>query len=255
MGTYADKHRKMNDLHSQIIPVRELSRGTQGEMFELFSTAYDHVSAKAFLEDLSWKDEVILLVDKSGELRGFTTLAINPKGLRCAKGDVLFSGDTIINPAYWGSSELVRAFCKRAGEWRAESGRRLFWMLISKGHRTFLFLPLFAKRFFPHPKCSEPELEGIVNVAARQLFGDDWCPEMGIVRFAEPLGQLKPELVEATWQRSDKAMVRHFIKRNPGFASGDELVCLTELDANNLKRMALKEFELGIGNREVAVNV
>lgn len=242
----------MNDLHSQTIPVRDLSHDIQERMFALFSAAYDRVNRKVFSEDMSWKDEVILLKDDNGELQGFTTLAFNPKGIRHPKGDVLFSGDTIIDPAYWGSSELVRAFCERAGGWRAGSGRRLFWMLISKGHRTFLFLPLFAKRFSPHPEYQEPMLEEIMDVASRHLFGDAWHSEKGIVRFAKSLGQLKPELVEATWQRSDKPMVRYFIERNPGFASGDELVCLTELDAKNLKRVALRGFE--VGAKEAFIN-
>ncbi len=242
----------MNGLHSKIIAVRELSRAIQERMFTLFAAAYDHVDRKAFAEDLSWKDEVILLMDDTGELQGFTTLAFNPKGFSHPKGDILFSGDTIIDPAYWGSSELVRAFCERSGEWRAESGKKLYWMLISKGHRTFLFLPLFAKRFSPHPEYQDAVLEEVVDTASRHLFGDAWIPERGIVRFAQSLGQLKPELVEATWQRSDKPMVRYFIERNPGFASGDELVCLTELDAENLKRVALRGFEMGV--KEVFAN-
>ncbi|MFK5923696.1 MAG: hypothetical protein QM496_16075 [Verrucomicrobiota bacterium] len=236
----------MNVLKSKIIPVRHLSAILQERMFKLFSAAYDHVSHEVFAEDLSWKDEVILLLDDSGELQGFTTLAFNPKGLWISSGDVLFSGDTIIDPAYWGSNELVRAFCERAGEWRASSGRRLFWMLISKGHRTFLFLPLFAKRFFPHPKNQEIVLSEVVDTASRHLFGNAWFKDRGVIHFTESLGQLKPELVEATWQRREKTMVRYFIEKNPGFAAGDELVCLTEMDTDNLKRVALNGFELGL---------
>ena len=161
------------------------------------------------------------------------------------QGDVLFSGDTIIDPAHWGSTELVYAFCGRAAEWRAETGRRLFWMLISKGHRTYLFLPIFAKRFFPHPEERELELELIAQASAQQLFGFDWDPQRGIVHFSESMGQLKPELAQTSWQRSRSPMVKFFLERNPGFADGDELVCITELSAENLKRAALRGFEQG----------
>jgi hypothetical protein len=215
-------------------------------MFTLFAASYDCVSAERFFADLAWKDEVILLIDAAGHIQGFTTLAINPKGIAHPAGDILFSGDTIIDPAHWGSSELVRAFCRRAGEWRRESGRRLFWMLISKGHRTFLFLPLFSKRFFPSPSNAEDEWGAIADHAAERMFGGDWCGARGVVRFSQSQGQLKPELAETSWQRGNSPMVRFFLEKNPRFAKGDELVCLTELDAGNLKRAALRGFEQGM---------
>jgi hypothetical protein len=36
--------------------------------------------------------------------------------------------------------------------------------------------------------------------------------------------------------------VRFFNQRNPGHARGDELVCMTEMDAGNLRRFALAAF-------------
>ncbi len=241
---------KTNSLHSRVVDVASLSTSTLNRMFALFSASYDCVNCGRFLDDLSWKDEVILLMDVTGEVQGFTTLAFNPKGIRLNEGDVLFSGDTIIDPAHWGSTELVRAFCRRAAEWRNARNRRLFWMLISKGHRTFLFLPLFAKRFFPHPARREPLWERIADATAEHLFGDAWNRKNGVVHFESSLGQLKTELAETSWQRSNSPMVSFFLHKNPGFASGDELVCLTELAPGNLKRAALRGFETGA--RELA---
>ncbi|MGB6220604.1 hypothetical protein [Haloferula sp.] len=229
----------MIPLSSRTVAIDDLTDDEKSRMFELFGAAYDCVSEPRFRDDLAWKDEVILLVDACDVIQGFTTLAFNPKGFRHELGDLLFSGDTIIDPAHWGSSELVRAFCERAGRWRAHHERRLFWMLISKGHRTFLFLPLYAKRFHPNPSSNENEFREVATTAARHLFAEAWCAADGVIRFPEAIGQLKPELADGSHRREGKRMVRFFLERNPGFAHGDELVCLTELSPSNLKRAAL----------------
>lgn len=220
-------------LQSQCIPVSDLTAPQIAAMFALLSASYDCVGDGRFLHDLSWKDEIILLLDGDHQIQGFTTLVFNPNGCMNPHGDVLFSGDTIIDPAHWGSLELVQAFCRRAGEWQATHGRRLFWMLISKGHRTYLFLPLFAKRFFPHPERVEAQFEQIAHQVAERLFGSAWNRERGVIQFGKSQGQLKPDLAATSWQRRNSPMVKFFLQRNPGFEHGDEMVCLTELSAAN----------------------
>jgi hypothetical protein len=43
--------------------------------------------------------------------------------------------------------------------------------------------------------------------------------------------------------------VRYFLQRNPGHVRGEELVCLTEMEASNLRRGARSAFREGIGAR------
>lgn len=215
-------------------------RETQA-MHELMTLHYEAVSRDRFEADLSAKDEVLMLHDGAGGVRGFTTIAWNPAG-RFDEGDILFSGDTIIDRSCWGTQELVRAFCRRAGEWKAASGRRLFWFLISKGHRTYMYLPLFARRFFPHPDAVETEWALLAGRVAEGLFGDCWKPGEGVLRFSSSQGHLRDELAV---KRGESPWVRYFLERNPGHAQGEELVCLTEMDESNLRRGALAAFREG----------
>jgi hypothetical protein len=214
-------------------------------MHNLMTAHYEAVPWERFEADLSAKDEVLMLHDAGANLCGFTTLAWNPAG-QFKEGDILFSGDTIIDRRYWGTQELVRAFCRRAGEWKAVSGRRLFWFLISKGHRTYLYLPLFARRFHPHPENQEAEWARLAGHVAARLFGESWKPVEGVIRFPSSQGHLREELAIG---RGTNPWVLYFLERNPGYARGEELVCFTEMGESNLRRGALTAFREGAGIR------
>ena len=228
-------------LNSSTRLVCSLTLAEKQAMHDLMTAHYEAVTWEQFVADLSTKDEVLMLHDMEEKLCGFTTLAWNPSG-QFDEGDILFSGDTIIDRCCWGTQELVRAFCRRAGEWKAASGRRLFWFLISKGHRTYLYLPLFARRFYPHPEVEEPEWARLAGRVAAHLFGKSWKPEEGVIRFPSSQGHLREELIIG---RENNLWVQYFLKCNPGHSQGDELVCFTEMDESNLRRGALAAFREG----------
>ncbi len=233
---------KSMELKSTVRHVESLTPDERTTMHELMAAHYEAVPRERFDADLARKDEVLMLHDECGGLRGFTTIAWNPAG-EFEEGDILSSGDTIIDRACWGTQELVRAFCRRAGEWKATSSRRLFWFLISKGHRTYMYLPLFARRFHPHPENPEPEWAALASCVAAELFGDCWKPELGVIRFPASQGHLRQELAT---DRGNNPWVRFFNERNPGHMRGEELVCLTEMNEQNLRRVALAAFREGI---------
>lgn len=231
-------------LNSSVRAAISLTDGERDAMHALMTEHYEAVPRERFDADLSRKDEVLMLLDEQGTLRGFTTLAWNPAGV-FPEGDILFSGDTIIDRSCWGTQELVRAFCRRAGEWRAKSGRPLFWFLLSKGHRTYLYLPVFARRFHPHPERKEPAWDQLASKVAQGLFGDAWKADEGVIRFHASHGHLRGDIAATSQERRQNPWVRFFLERNPGYANGEELVCLTELRADNLRRGALAAFREG----------
>lgn len=168
-------------LNSSPLPVGFLTGDERDEMFALMDGHYAAVTREGFDADLERKDEVILLHDGGGKIRGFTTCVWNPCG-EMEEGDVIFSGDTVIDRECWGTQELVKGFCHRAGELQRRSGRKLYWFLISKGHRTYRYLPLFAKRFHPHPEREEPVLDRLAGEIAGKMFGAAWKGDEGVNR-------------------------------------------------------------------------
>lgn len=217
-------------------------------MWDLFASHYDAVTQARFEADLAEKDGLVLLRDGGGEVRGFSTYKLI--GAADARGQpvrCLFSGDTIIDPAFWGRNEFARAWIREAGRIAASDRTPLYWFLIVKGHRTFRYLPLFAKHFIPYTEDEVDEmLYDLRDRVAAERFGGDYDADLGVVRFAESRGQLKPDLAEIPAKDRARPDVAFFLAANPNYAVGEELVCLCLLAADNLQPIARRAFEAGM---------
>jgi len=229
--------------------VQELTGTAVARMFKLMTDHYDSITGDQFRHDLLWKQFVLVLRDDEQTIQGFSTIAINPRGCGTDAYNVLFSGDTIIAREFWGTQEIVRGFCTAAGGFKAaEPHKRLYWYLLSKGHRTYMYLPLFFRHYIPALN-TDNELQALHRVAddcSGKLFPPFWNSDTGVLQFPRRIGELKAHLADDTRARAHKRHVRFFLDRNPGYAAGDELVCVTELDAANMRSLPKKYFMRGL---------
>jgi len=216
-------------------------------MYAIYASYYDATNHALFLDDLGHKSHVIELV-ADGEVCGFSTLALLHFEHRRVPNLAIFSGDTIIDQAYWGDQALVAAFCHFAGTLKAsDPARPLFWFLISKGYRTYRYLSLFAHRYYPSHAGPTPQpMCERLDILGRQKFGASFDAASSIIRFAESRGHLKPQWADVRPQLRVHPVVRFFLDHNPGYAQGDELACLTELDTVNLRSFARRAFVEGL---------
>jgi hypothetical protein len=215
-------------LQHQIVAASSLSHERRSEMLQLMQRCYDGVTAEKFEADLSEKTHVILLLDEADHLCGFSTQQIYLHNTAQGPIRILFSGDTIITQEHWGTQELARGWCAIAAQaLQLQPILPLHWLLISKGYRTYLYLPLFFRRYLPEPACESSELWQSI---ATQKFGAAFDLSRGIVRSSGPLTAALAEVPEA---RQDDPHVRYFLERNPTYAEGDELVCLAEVSLAN----------------------
>src|SRR5579872_1093551 len=183
-------------LHSECVSVAEMTREDRRAMYEVFSRHYDCVCWERFQNDLASKDYAIILRSESSGIAGFSTqqiLRITVDGLPVR---AVYSGDTIIDRAYWGEQEMGRAWCQFVAAVYAEAPEiRLFWFLISKGYRTYLYLPLFFHEFYPRWNAPTPERERqVLDRLAGLKFPDEYNPATGLISFPESRGQLCAEL-------------------------------------------------------------
>lgn len=215
-------------------------------MFSLFERHYSDVSLALFEADLADKDVAILLHSGSAVI-GFTTAAYSTFSFGSHDIEIVFSGDTIVDPAFWGEQELARAWLREIGRAAARSSASaLYWLLIVKGHRTFRYLPAFALDYVPSTDGSDnPKLIALRNAVAADRFGSAFDPATGIIRFADPRGRLHPDIADPLPRECKNRHVRFFLEANPEFRSGDELACLCALSADNMRPRARRWFADG----------
>ena len=235
--------RKKTRLSARVISCSELDASTVAEMFSLYAANYADTTDAIFHHDLAQKTHVLLLTDPGGGLRGFTTMEIYSSVVAGEALRVLFSGDTIIDPAHWGSPALALEWIRFAGTVSREDSLPLYWLLIVKGHRTYRFLPTFARQYLPHhAKADDPAQRQLLSALAREKFGELFDESSGVVRFPTPQGRLRSELADISERHGKLKSVAHFRALNPGYRSGDELVCLCRLATDNLRPLAARAF-------------
>jgi hypothetical protein len=203
-------------------------------MFELLAQHFEGVTPEQFVRDLAEKN-LALLLWRGETLVGFSTLLAYTTDFAGASVNVIYSGDTIVTPEAWGTMALPRAWVAGVESLRAALPPvRCFWLLLTSGFRTYRFLPVFWREFFPRFDAPTPlERQPLLDQLARERFGAQFEARAGLVRFTRPQ-RLRAGLDEVPPGRAKDPHIAFFLSRNPGCANGDELVCLTELCRENL---------------------
>ncbi len=216
------------------LPRSEISEGQRDEMFALLARYFDGVSRPQFDTDLEEKNWVIQ-IRQNNRLVGFSTLHAYESVFDGDPVSVVYSGDTIVAPEAWGTPALARAWIATVNQLRLEFPRGpLYWLLLTSGFRTYRFLPVFWREFFPRFGVDIPSRQKrLLDQLAGSRFGGQYDSATGIVRFARPQ-RLNGALGKVPPTRVTNPHVAFFLSRNPGHGEGDELACLTELCPGNL---------------------
>ena len=232
------------NLTARIIARHLLPAETAEEMLALHAQHFDGVTRARFLADLAEKDWVILLLTAEGRLAGFSTQKLLPPLEELGGAQCLFSGDTIVERAHANTPLLAGCFGHLMLRLIEEHGEEsLYWFLISKGFRTYRFLPVFFERFWPSPDHeTPPEIQALLDGVARRKFGPAYDAATGLVRMTGA-DRLTPELAEVPPGREVDRHVAYFLTRNPGFARGDELACLAPIRRDNLNAYGRRVIE------------
>jgi hypothetical protein len=202
-------------------------------MLDLLATFFEGVDRPTFAADLREKSHVILLEDEAGSLRGFSTLLVYRTDVPGLDATIVYSGDTIVDPAWWGSASLAVSWLAAARSLTVEhASRDVYWLLLTSGFRTYRFLPVFWRDFYPRHDGGDAH-RPLADALAAERFGSRYDASRGIVRFGRPQ-ILVPELRDVPTGRSVDPHVAFFLERNPGHVDGDELVCVTDIGDHNL---------------------
>ncbi len=231
-------------LYSQVLPRADLTPQTVEAMFEVFRENFARTSLDLFRRDLSDKNWVILIRDDArDQVQGFSTLALYETEFLGSPVSVVYSGDTIIRRVYWGTPELPRRWIHTVLEKSEKMAQPVYWLLISSGYKTYRFLTVFYKEFYPrYDQPTPPAMQALMDHLASQRFGAEYRCEEGVVRFTNGATPLRDGIAHITDERLHDPHVAFYISRNPGHVNGDELVCITRVHPDNFtpagRRMA-----------------
>jgi DHA1 family tetracycline resistance protein-like MFS transporter len=219
-------------LRATVVVPKDLSAERKRQMYALFARYYEDVNVAEFERDLAEKDHVLLFWDQD-ELAGFSTLLLKkPSG----RGLALFSGDTVLAEKHWGSKILQKSFTQFVVRTKLRYPfRKLYWMLISKGYKTYLLM----RRNFPH---SFPSVRGIIPEEMKHFkdafyaekFGAAFHVDSSCIHFSDPHGKVRGEIAVPDADALQNPEVQLFVSANPGYQRGDELACIAEIRGSDL---------------------
>lgn len=229
-------------LTGQVQSARKLTSQQREEMYVLMSHYFANVSRPHFERDLAEKEWVILLKDSvSARIQGFSTLMRLFAIVDNQPVVAFYSGDTIVDRRYWQETELPRLWSRHVFALADQiRNARVYWYLISSGYKTYRFLPVFFREFYPTYRRPTPDpVLRILNRLGTLKFSSEYDSASGIVRFAHAV-PLRSEVAEIAEQRLKDPHVAFFLKANPRHHHGDQLTCLTELCSSNLTAAGLR---------------
>jgi hypothetical protein len=228
----------MTMLRIECWPVPAITKAEKHRMYELMDEYYANVAWNEFRDDLANKQWVLVLRSLNASLVGFSTQKIFDFHFEGNIYRIVFSGDTIIDKMYRGTQELAWGFGRFMLDIQQQCpAQPLYWLLTSKGVRTYRYLPLYFQDFFPRFDQPTPSRVGrLMDGLGAYLFASRYDNGRRLLLASEG-GQCLREF-DIPDRDSANPHFRYFIERNPNHRKGEELVCLAEFSRDNLNKRA-----------------
>ncbi len=224
-----------NKLSVKTYLVDDISEPLINKMWQLYDSTYDYVNKEQFISDFKNKNFVFVARDKkTNAFKGFSTVYLYEIKFLNKKYGVIFSGDTIIHPDYWGNRALHLEFFKFAFKWKLKNlHKRLFWNLIASGNKTYLTMARNCNKYYPSFKQETPKWENVfIKKIGRQQFGQKFNLKNGIIEMNKPEAVFKTKLAPFSDEVKKIPEIDFFVRVNKGYHKGDELSCIAEMNAS-----------------------
>lgn len=224
-----------------ITAVPRLPDAQREAAFVLHSQYFSGVRRDVFMGDMAEKNHAILLHSQEGHLVGFSFLQYIDLEVDGARVRFVFSGNTVVDQAYRNTPALAGAFGHQMLRLLDEGSPddELYWFLITKGFRTYRFLPVFFREFYPrYDVATPPRYARLMRAIALHKYNGRFDAEVGIVRATETTDWLSPPHSAVPPERLEDPHVRFFADANSSYARGDELACIARISRENFNRFA-----------------
>jgi len=228
-------------LKKEVLLVSELAETDILQMYELMIKYYSNLDHDIFRNDLKEKSQVLLFRDDHGAIAGFTSSMIIRLNIEGVVAKLLYSGDTVMDRKYWNWSHLQNNWFNYISSLPEFKEGGFYWILLSKGYRTYRYLPYYFNLFWPrYDAPTPPFVRTLIEGFANLKFPDEFDPASGIIRSV--WDYVKPGVADIKKRHLRDPHIEYFARVNPGYIRGDELVCVAELSRRGIKESAHKYF-------------
>ncbi|MGH9755569.1 MAG: hypothetical protein ACREA2_22540 [Blastocatellia bacterium] len=218
-------------LTASVVSIADLRTEDKSRMLTLMRKYYDAVTEESFQTDLARKNAVILLRGR-GAIQGFSTLVSLRATVNHKTVYGVFSGDTVIEKQYWGQTALPKAFLRYMFKEKLKRPfSPLYWLLISKGYKTYLMMANNFAEHFPRYEMDTPaDRKAIAEAFYLKLFPEYYNPATGLIRFPREACRLKIGVSEISDEmRASNPRIAFFEQANPEWRKGVELASLARM--------------------------
>jgi hypothetical protein len=205
-------------------------------MFRLMLGYYENVNPFDFDLDLQRKDHVVVL-RKDRHICGFSTQAFWEKTIAEQKVGIVYSGDTIVDRNARVSFAMPVAFGQYLNTVYARAPERpLYWLLTSKGFRTFRAMSVFFSNYFPAEGRLLSDFENrLLEMLCAEKFPGRLDRNNWILKAPPESQTLKTGADLAEMSSRSHPDIERFVQLNPSYRCGDELICLARFEKTNVK--------------------
>lgn len=231
----------MTHIVSQTKKVAACSEQEKEAFYRLLCHEFIGVSWDDFMRDFREKDAVMILRKEhsEGEIVGWSTLMVLTLTVPGREVRGIFSGDTAVLPEYRNSTglgvELSRYFMQ---VYRQFPLHNVYYILISKGWRTYKIMPFFFKEFSPrYDRPTSADDKAIMDAFGQKKYPHHYQSATGVVTFSPQ--RVRPESIDALPAKMD-AHTQFFLRSNPGYLEGHELVCVARIAPDNFTNGLLR---------------
>jgi len=234
-------------LYAEVTQPIDISDFSRENMFKIMDSYYKNMKREKFETDLAEKTYVILLKNCENEIVGFTTLLLWDLYVDGIAIKGLYSGDTIVQKAYWGQTKLQSVLGKLMVQiYQEHTDSLVYWLLSSKGYKTYGMLPLYFLHFYPAYGQETPCFEKkIIDTYGVLKFGSSYEPVAGIAVNSGDRDYLREGVAELTETKLANKHIEFFREKNPGFTKGDELLCVAQMGINNFRPVVRRFMQYG----------
>lgn len=227
-------------LEWRLVKVAECSTAILERCYNLLRKHFDGVSYKSFLSDLGEKEYIAYLSvssDADGDtigVGGFSTMMTKEVIMDGITQRIVFSGDTIVDHEHRRSFGLGKCLGTYFLLKLKESTEKLWYVLLSKGCGTYKAMGFMFNDFTPSPGSHN---EAEVSVATQFLAGK--YPSREILDQTVLKAQGDAQRLRETSSDLDTdndVLGQFFLDANPGYASGDELICIARVHPDNFTK-------------------